>query len=65
MSGAGSSRVLPHRDDLRVLRGAHTPGQPVKLWECDRLVQTVQEEEDEGIMSRLRKLLHFIYSKGK
>jgi len=63
MSGCG--RVLPHRDDLRVLRCAHPPGQPVRLWLCDHLVPAVQEEKDDGVMSRLRKLLHFVYPKGR
>ena len=64
MSGCGQ-REVPHRDNLRVLRCAHPPGQPVRLWVCDRLVSKVSDEEDNGVMSKVRRVLHVVYSKEK
>ena len=65
MSGVGqkNSRRIPDGDIVCLLSCAHPPGQPLRLWVCDRVLSEVQTETDEEYLSFVRNLLHFIDSK--
>ena len=64
MSGVSfkEARAVSNRDVVCLLQCAHPPGQPLRLWYYDGVLQEVQGEADNGVMSAVRKLLHFVYS---
>ena len=64
MSGCGfkEARDLPDDHTMCLLQCAHPPGQPLRfMWIDHRLLQEVQGEKDDSVMSAVRRVLHVVY----
>ena len=44
-------RRVPDSDVVCLLQCAHPPGQPLRLWVCDMLLPSLQEEKDDDALS--------------
>lgn len=64
MSGISfkEARAVPNRNAVCLLQCAHPPGQPLRLWYYDGLLQEMQGSPDNDVMSAVRRILNIVYS---